>query len=138
MGLTTIFEIAFQFATIFDDLGPQNMKPSEWKKAVKTVGSEKVLEAMLLQIANVWDAMFLDGFAEHISAGTSAQSFFSNKNGRYGDEKSPLYFEVKRRLFHYKVTIGICFGGTCGEGAEFKFSRKFELMENGPANTWIH
>jgi hypothetical protein len=114
------------------------MKPSQWKKAIKAVGSENVLQAMMLQIANVWDAMFLEGFREHVASGGTIQNFFSQKNERYGSEKSPVYLEVKRHWFSYKVTIGICFGGTCGEGAEFKFSRKFEMMEGGPIKTWIH
>jgi hypothetical protein len=114
------------------------MNPSEFKKAVKAAGSETVLQEMLLQIANVWDAEFLEGFSEHISQGGTIRNFFSNKYKRYGTENSPVYIEVKRHFFSYKVRIGICFGGTCGEGAEFKFSRKFEMLGDCPTLEWIH
>ena len=114
------------------------MNPSELNKALKKVGSEQVLHAMLVEMANAWDGAFLQGFPEHIASGGTIHNFFPTKNEDYYTEKSPIYFYVKRHWLNYKVTIGICFGGTCGEGAEFRFSRKFALLENEPSTTWIH
>lgn len=114
------------------------MKPSQLKKALKKVRSEQVLHAMLVEMSNTWDGEFLKGFPEHIASGGTIHNFFPTKNDRYYTEKSPIYFYVKRHWLSYKVTIGICFGGTCGEGAEFRFSRKFALLGNGPSTVSIH
>jgi len=114
------------------------VKAADIDKAIEVVGSERVLHSMLLEVAKVWDPDFLDGYSEHANSGGSVYDFFLDQEEDGSFPESPFYLEVEPHGAGYKLTIGYCFGETCGEGADFEFSNSFNLIGNGPSSQWIH
>jgi len=114
------------------------MKNSDIDKAIEVVGSERALHAMLLEVVKAWGPDFLEGFSEHTESGGSVYDFFLDREECSSAPESPFYMDVKRHGAGYMMTIGICFDGTCGEGADFEFTNSFDLIGNGPCSQWIH
>ena len=114
------------------------MKKSDIDKAIEVVGSEGAFHFMLWEIVKVWEPDFLKGLSEHMDSGGTVYDFFQDQEDWFGSQESPIYLEMTRHGAGYKMTIGICFDGTCGEGADFEFSNSHELMGNGPSSQWIH
>lgn len=116
------------------------MTEKEFRKVASKVGGEDALGSMLLEIVRVWPVEFLDGLANHLSRDPSVISYLMTKCPCPADDppNSPIYLGVRRRLRGYRVGIGVCFGGLCGEGAEFAFSWNRRLTTEGPVREWIH
>ena len=114
------------------------MNTSELDQAIEVVGSEATLQFMLLEVVKACKPDFLKGFKTHTTSGRSLYEFFLDTEECPYALESPYYMEVERHGAGYKMTIGICFVGTCGEGADFEFSDSFDLIGNGPTSEWMH
>lgn len=120
-----------------DDHGVSKLRKSI-DKAIEPVGSERVLRLMILEANKVWDPILLKGYSKHANSGGSVYDFFLDKEKDSSSLESPYYLKLKRHDAGYKLTIGFCFQGTCGEGADFEFSNSFDLIGNGPRSLYVH
>jgi hypothetical protein len=115
------------------------MNQEDINKAIKVVGSEEKLNKMVLQVAKMWKAIFLRGLISHLKAGKSLAEFFINDDPNiYLDDANPEHLRVERDGDRYRMDIGICCGGDCGEGAEFSFDADGMLIGDSPTNLRIY
>lgn len=100
-------------------------------KAIKVVGSREKLNHMVLQVAEMWDAIFLEGLADHLKAGKSLEKFFINQNpNAYPGMENPEHLRVEKEKDGYSLEIGICICGNAGEAATFHFDTDGECRDD--------
>ena len=109
------------------------MNQKDINKAIKVVGSEEKLNKMVLQVAEMWEAIFLEGLADHLKAGKSLAEYFINDDpNMLPAYANPEHLSVERNGDGYCMDIGICIGGTCGEGGEFMFDADGVMNDDSP------
>jgi hypothetical protein len=111
----------------------KNMNQEDINKAIKVVGSEEKLNKMVLQVAKMWKAIFLRGLISHLKAGKSLAEFFINDDPNiYLDDANPEHLRVERDGDGFRMDIGICCGGDCGESGKFMFDADGKLNDDSP------
>lgn len=116
------------------------MTPKEYKKAIRVVGTEACLTGMLLQVAGARPEMLLADLPGHLADGGTLETYFNpcEEDAMAFSKTSPFYLSIKKESERFEVTVGVCFGGECGEGAEYHFDRTFRLLAEQPVSHWIH
>ena len=88
---------------------------------------------MVLQVAEMWEAVFLEGLAGHLKAGKSLAEYFIIHNpSMHPYDANPEHLHVARNEDGYCMDIGICIGGNCGEGGKFMFDADGVMNDDSP------
>lgn len=115
------------------------MHQKDINKAIEVVGTEEKLNKMVLQVAKMWKAIFLRGLISHLKAGKSLAEFFIiDDPNLHPYDANPEHLRVERDGDGYRMDIGICCAGDCGEGAEFSFDKDGVMIGDSPLNLKIY
>lgn len=108
-------------------------------KAIRVVGSREKLNHMVMQVAEMWDAIFLEGLADHLKAGKSLEKFFiTNDPKLLPAYANPEHLRVEKEEEGYSMEIGICVCGNAGEAMTAYFDADGDYRDDVMPNYVIY